>query len=116
MSQRKACALLSISRSTVHYQSRMQERDEPLLAAIKELAALYPRYGYRRIQVFLERQGHVMSADKACRLWAKAGLQLPKKRPRKRVAASRPRPQAPRGANEVWPTTSSMTPAPMGSI
>jgi putative transposase len=31
-----------------------------------------------------------------------AGLQLPRKRPRKRVAAARPRPQAPCGPNEVW--------------
>jgi hypothetical protein len=27
-----------------------------------ELARVYPRYGYRRIQVFLERDGHAMSA------------------------------------------------------
>lgn len=102
LSQRKACALLSTSRSSVHYQSRLQERDEPLIKAMTELAAMYPRYGYRRVQVFLERLGHVMSADKAWRLWDKAGLQVPKKRPRKRIAASRPRPLAPLGANEVW--------------
>lgn len=54
LSQRKACALLSTSRSSVHYQSRLQERDEPLIKAMTELAAMYPRYGYRRVQVFLE--------------------------------------------------------------
>ena len=43
-----------------------------------------------------------MGADKAFRLWSKAGLQVPRKRPRKRVAASRPRPQLPTGANELW--------------
>ena len=43
-----------------------------------------------------------MGADKAFRLWSKAGLQVPRKRPRKRVAASRPRPQLPMGANELW--------------
>jgi putative transposase len=86
----------------VHYQPRIEQRDEPPLRAVRELAALYPRYGFLRIQAFLERLGHVMSADKAWRLWEKAGLQVPKKRPRKRVAASRPRPQAPIGANEVW--------------
>lgn len=35
-------------------------------------------------------------------LWQAAGLQLPRKRPRKRVAAGRPRPQAPTGPNQVW--------------
>jgi putative transposase len=39
---------------------------------------------------------------KAYRLWCAAGLQVPRKRPRKRVAASRPRPNAPSFANEVW--------------
>ena len=39
LSQRKACALLSTSRSSVHYQSRLQERDEPLIKAMTELAA-----------------------------------------------------------------------------
>jgi putative transposase len=43
-----------------------------------------------------------MGADKALRLWQKAGLQVPRKRPRKRVTHSRPRPQLPSGANEVW--------------
>ena len=72
------------------------------MAAMAGLAATYPRFGYRRINVFMERLGHVMGADKAFRLWSKAGLQVPRKRPRKRVAASRPRPLLPMGANELW--------------
>ena len=72
------------------------------MAAMADLAATYSRFGYRRINVFMERLGHVMGADKAFRLWSKAGLQVPRKRPRKRVAASRPRPLLPMGANELW--------------
>jgi putative transposase len=33
---------------------------------------------------------------------ARPACQLPRKRPRKRVAAARPRPQAPSGPNQVW--------------
>ena len=69
---------------------------------MRELSRLYPRYGYRRIQVFLERQGFKMSAQRAYRLWREAGLQLPRRRPRKRVASGRPRPLAPQRANQVW--------------
>jgi putative transposase len=36
------------------------------------------------------------------RLWAEAGLQVPKKRRRRRVAESRPRPHAPDAINSVW--------------
>jgi len=69
---------------------------------MKELSAQYPRYGYRRIRIFLGRDGYRMSPGRAYRLWRTAGLQLPRKRPRKRVAAARPRPQAPCGPNQVW--------------
>ena len=102
LSERRACALLSVARSALHYESKLREKDAPALAAMAILSAQYPRYGYRRIQVFLERQGHRMSADRTWRLWRQAGLQVPRKRPRKRVAMARPRPQAPLAAGQVW--------------
>lgn len=72
------------------------------MAAMHRLAALYPRFGYRRIQVFMEREGFVMSPDRMHRLWRQNGLQVPRKRPRKRVAGSRPRPQPAIARNHVW--------------
>lgn len=102
LSLRRACALLSVARSTLGYQSRVAQRDAGVLPVMRELAGQYPRYGYRRIQVFLGRRGHVMSADRTHRLWRLAGLQVPRKRPRRRVATSRPRPLAPTGMGEVW--------------
>ncbi len=101
-SVRRACALLSVARSTVGYESRLTVRDAPAVAAMRELAAQYPRYGYRRIQVFLERKGHAMSVDRAHRLWRLHCLQVPKKRPRRRVAASRPRPLPATDIGQVW--------------
>jgi putative transposase len=102
LSVRRACALLSVARSAMGYESRLARRDAPVLAVMRELAAQYPRYGYRRIQVFLGRRGHVMSADRAHRLWRLAGLQVPRRRPRRRVAMSRPRPVPATGAGQVW--------------
>jgi putative transposase len=67
-----------------------------------ELARQYPRYGYRRIQVFLARQGLSMSADRAYRLWRRAQLQVPRRKPRRRIASGRPRPTPARAANHVW--------------
>jgi len=77
-------------------------KEAAVIERMRELSAQYPRYGYRRIRIFLGRDGHRMSAGRAYRLWRATGLQLPRKRPRKRVAAARPRPQAPRGPNQVW--------------
>jgi len=102
ISVRRACELLSVARSSLTYVSRLEARDRPVVEAMKRLAAQYPRYGYRRIQVFLEREGFAMSADRAHRLWSQAGLQVPRKRPRRRVAGTRPRPATPTRANQVW--------------
>jgi putative transposase len=66
------------------------------------LSAQYPRYGYRRIAIFLGHDGHKMSFGRAHRLWRRAKLQVPRKRPRKRIATGRPRPNTPTGANQVW--------------
>jgi putative transposase len=101
-SVRRACALLSVPRSTVGYQSRLVARDAPAVAAMQELAAQYPRYGYRRIQIFLARCGHIMSPDRTHRLWRLHKLQVPRKRPRRRVAASRPRPLPATGVGQMW--------------
>jgi len=102
LSLRRACTLLKVARSALQYTSRLAERDAPVIAAMKQLAQRYPRYGYRRIRVFLARDGHVMGTDRAYRLWTLAGLQVPRKRPRRRVASGRPRPQSPAQANQVW--------------
>jgi putative transposase len=42
-----------------------------------------------------------MSPERTYRLWRQAGLQVPKRRPRRRVATGRPRPLAPTAANHV---------------
>ena len=43
-----------------------------------------------------------MGVNRARRLWRQAGLALPRKRLRRRMAASRPRLLPARAANHVW--------------
>jgi putative transposase len=50
----------------------------------------------------LKRAGHAMNADRTHRLWRQAALQVPRRRPRRRVATGRPRPVPASGANQVW--------------
>ena len=102
LSQRRACTLIKVARSALRYRSRLAVKDAPVVARMAELSAQYPRYGYRRIRIFLGRDGHQMSFGRAHRLWRRAKLQVPRKRPRKRIATGRPRPNAPTGANQVW--------------
>src|SRR6266436_10121953 len=102
LSPRRACTLIKVARSALRYRLRKAAKDAPVLACMRELSAQYPRYGYRRIRIFLGREGHKMSPGRAHRLWRAAKLQVPRKRPKRRVAGSRPRPQAPTGPNQVW--------------
>ena len=102
LSARRACTLFSVARSALAYQRPKAAKDAAVIERMRALSAQYPRYGYRRIRIFLGRDGHAMSPGRAYRLWRLARLQVPRKRGRKRVAASRPRPQAPSAANQVW--------------
>jgi len=102
LSQRRACTLIGVGRSALRYRSVKAQRDAPVLERMAALSAQYPRYGYRRIAIFLGRDGHRMSFGRAYRLWRAARLQVPRRRPRKRIATGRPRPKAPSGANQVW--------------
>lgn len=101
ISQRRACTLLNISRTSLYYSLKMPTKDAPVIDAMKQLSGTYPRFGYRRIQIFLQRDGFDVGKERCGRLWAKAGLQVPKKRPRRRVSSA-PRPLAPTSQNSVW--------------
>jgi putative transposase len=103
LSQRRASALLRIARSSLAYQGKKVACDAPIIERMKAHAAKYPRYGYRRIEVYLGRDGHKMNLKRVYRLWRAAKLQLPKKRPRRRIrGAARDVPNVPVTSNEVW--------------
>lgn len=102
LSQRRACAFLSVARSTLGYESKMEARDAPVLEKMRALSKEYPRYGYRRILVFLEKDGHPMSRDRMHRLWKLARLQVPRKRKRRRAQEPQARPEPALERNHVW--------------
>jgi transposase InsO family protein len=83
-SQRRACRLLGVARSTARYEQAQRLEDGALLKRIKELAHLHRRYGYRRVSVLLCREGLRVNVKRVHRLWKEAGLGLPKKRPKRR--------------------------------
>ena len=82
--------LLGIPRSTLGYELRMPAKDRPVIDAMKLLSSQYSR-GYRGIRIFLKRQGHQLGWHRAHRLWRQAGLQLPRRRPKRSIAGGRPR-------------------------
>ncbi len=102
LSQRRACALLQVNRSGLGYVAKMPGKNAPVLDAMKALSARYPRFGSRRIRIMLGRDGIQIGKERCASLWAEAGLQVPKKRRRRRAASQGTRPHSPTARNAVW--------------
>ena len=102
LSKRRACTLLSGARSGLDHQCKMAVKDQPIVAAMRQYSEQYPRYGARRIRIFLRRDGLVLGRDRTARIWARAGLQVPAKRTRKRYRNQNRQPHVVTGPNEVW--------------
>jgi putative transposase len=100
LSQRRACGLISMSRGTCRYRRRRSE-DLGLRMRLRELAEERRRFGYRRLQVLLLREGWQVNHKRVYRLYVEEKLGLRRKRGRKRSGVRQPLAEA-LGANQVW--------------
>jgi putative transposase len=70
---------------------------------IKELAAVRVRYGYKRIHVLLQREGWNINHKRVYRIYCEEGLNLCKKRPKKRTSEHfRISRETARDINDCW--------------
>ena len=65
VSERRACGLMRIGRSSFRYRSVGQLYPQ-LRERLLELAAQRVRFGYRRLQVLLRREGYVVNYTSGC--------------------------------------------------
>ena len=100
VSERRACKLLGVDRSTYRYEPRPDHNAE-LREELVTLARQKPRYGYRRLHVLLERRGQKASVMRLHRLYREEGLAV---RRLKRKRLSRPEAKAPLHvrSNQEW--------------
>jgi putative transposase len=82
VSERRDCEVLCIG-STHRYRS-LADYQAALRMRIKEIAAVLVRYGYKRIHVLLQREGWDVNPKQVYRVYCEEGLNLGRKRPRKR--------------------------------
>jgi putative transposase len=100
MSERRACQVAGISRSSCRYRS--QARDQaPLRQRLRELAAVRVRYGYRRLHV-LRREGWRVNHKRVYRLYREEGLSIRTKHRKKRVSLPRLFPPPAKRPQERW--------------
>jgi transposase InsO family protein len=84
-SERQACSLVSVARSSYRYKPETQREDEGRLRKrIKELACCHKRYGCPRITVMLRREEWVVNKKRVHRIWKEECLQVQRKLRRKR--------------------------------
>lgn len=101
VSQRRACTTLDVDRSTVRYKSRRVD-DVELRDAIKGVSRERRRFGYRRIHVMIEREGHIVNHKKLRRIYAEEKLQVRRRGGRKRALGTRKPMALPDGPNQRW--------------
>jgi putative transposase len=100
VSERRACKLLGVDRSTYRYEPRA-DHNADLREELVTLARQKPRYGYRRLHVLLERRGQKVSVMRLYRLYREEGLAV---RRLKRKRLSRPEAKMPLHvrSNQEW--------------
>ena len=99
-SQRKACELVHIARSSFRYRTNT-DKDDMLRAKLTQLAQEKPRYGYRRLAVLLRREGQVVNHKRVFRVYRAAGLSVKRKKRKRLVRIGQPAFTASR-PNEEW--------------
>ncbi len=101
ISERHACRVLQLRRSTLRYQSRAQDQTA-LRMRLRELAAARVRYGYPRLHILLRREGWEVNHKRVYRLYKLEGLSLRLKTSKKRTSALRVVPPPAQYPQQRW--------------
>ena len=99
VSVQRACVLVQLHRSTLHYQPRPAV-DDDVPETIATLAQKHPRYGYRRVWAVLRRTRRI-NRKRVHRLWKQARLQVQRPK-RRRSRPERPAALAAAFPNHIW--------------
>lgn len=105
VSERRACEVVGQGRSTQRYVPQPRDQEKAVVARMVALSAAHPRYGYRRIGVLLRGEGWAVNRKRVYRLWRREGMQVPRRRRKRRALGSSANGVGPRRAtriNEVW--------------
>ena len=100
-SQRRACSLVGIDPRVYRYRSSRPDEGE-LRQRLRELAAERRRFGYRRLNLLLAREGVVVNRKKLYRLYKEERSVVRKRGGRKRALGTRAPMTIPQGANQRW--------------
>lgn len=101
MSERRACRLVCCERMTVRYRSRRLD-DPKLRERLVALARERRRFGYRRLLIFLRREGFVVNHKRLFRIYREERLMVRKRGGRKRALGTRTPMPVPALPHDLW--------------
>jgi putative transposase len=101
LSERRACCALGVERSLVRY-CFTRPPDAALRERLKSLAAERRRFGYRRLAIFLRREGFTCNIKKIRRIYREEKLMVKRRKGRKKATGTRQPLPKPDSINQVW--------------
>ena len=102
ISERRACRLVGLSRTSYRQPPEADAQTAALSARMVELAHVRRRFGYRRIHDLLAREGHAVNHKRVWRLCRENNLAVRKRRKAKRISNGRQPLLRPTAVNQVW--------------
>jgi putative transposase len=84
VSERRGCSTLGADRTSIRYRSNRPD-DASVRARLRDRASIRRRFGYRRLQVLLRREGIIMNHKKLRRIYREERLQVWRRGGRKRA-------------------------------
>jgi len=102
ISERRACALLGLSRDSWRHPPERAQADHDLSQRIKQLAHERRRFGYRRIADLIRSDGTTINDKRVYRLYRLADLAVRKRRGKKRLKLERVPLHRCAAINEAW--------------
>jgi putative transposase len=101
MGERRACRVIGCCRMTMRYE--VVRQDDPVMQErLKDLAKVRRRFGYRRLHVFLRREGYETNHKRRFRIYREEQLQLRHRGGRKRAMGTRAPMVLPLIPNQPW--------------
>ena len=100
-SERRACVIVGLCRSSCRYQAK-PKNDAEIRARLRDLAEQRRKFGSPRLHTLLRREGYLINHKRTERLYREEGLSLRRKKSRKRISHLRVVMDRPERINQHW--------------
>lgn len=102
MSERKACRILRLSRTVLHYRNRKEDKDDAVIEELNRLAGRHPGYGFWKMYQRLRLEGFNWNHKRIHRVYTQMNLNIRRKHKRRLPTRSAVHALIPEHPNKMW--------------